>query len=151
MAETNVLASEKCAVVGTIDPAAGIAAVTYTDVIDMSKFGQALGVFLLGNMADADSVVCAAYACSSAGANPTAFKTKTLGANAANDNTQVTIGVRAEDLTHQATYNRYIKFGITNGAGGGGVAAVVALGLDPKYGPASDDDLASNVILNALD
>lgn len=152
MSETNVLASERIAIIGTVDPAAGIAAVTYTDVIDMSKWHQALGLFILGNMADGDSVVCAAYRCDSAGNNVAAIKTETLGAAAGNDNTQVVIGVRGEDLHPQATYNRYIKFGITNGAGGGGVACVVALGVDPKYGPASDSDLASvQAIENALD
>ena len=81
-----------------------------------------------------------------------AIKTETLGAAAGNDNTQVVVGVRADDLHAQATYNRYIKFGVTNGAGGGGVRAVVALGVDPKNGPASDNDLASvQAILNALD
>ena len=97
-------------------------------------------------------MVCAAYRCDSAGNNVAAIKTETLTAAAGNDNTQVVIGVRGEDLLPQTTYNRYIKFGITNGAGGGGVACVVALGVDPVYGPASDHDLASvQSIENALD
>jgi hypothetical protein len=152
MGETNILASEKVAIVGVLDPAAASAAVRYTDVIDMSKWHQALGLFLLGNMDDAATVVCAAYRCDSAGNNAAAIKTETLTAAAGNDDTQVVIGVRSEDLLPQATYNRYIKFGITNGAGGGGYAVVVGLGVDPKYGPASDNDLASvQSIENALD
>jgi hypothetical protein len=152
MGETNILASEKVAVIATLDPAGSIAAVQYTDVIDMSKWHQALGIFLLGNMDDAATVVCAAYRCDSAGNNAAAIKTETLGAAAGNDNTQVVVGVRKEDLLPQTTYNRYIKFGITNGASGGGTAAVVALGVDPVYGPASDNDLASvQQIENALD
>jgi hypothetical protein len=152
MGDVNILASEKVAIVGVLDPAASIAAVQYTDVIDMSKWHQALGLFLLGNMDDAATVICAAYRCDSAGNNAAAIKTETLGAAAGNDNTQVVIGVRKEDLHPQTTYNRYIKFGITNGAGGGGTCCVVGLGVDPVYGPASDNDLASvQQIENALD
>ena len=59
MPETNILASEKVAVIATIDPAT-VAAVAYSDVIDMSLWHQVLGVFLLGNMDDGASVICAA-------------------------------------------------------------------------------------------
>ena len=147
----NVLASEKCPIVGTVDPAT-ITAASYTDAIDMSKFHQALGIALLGNMDDANNVVFAAYPCNSAGnARGTAMKTITKTAAAGNDNTQLVIGVRAEDLLAQVTYTRYIQFGIANSGAGGGPAGVVALGIDPKYGPGSDSDLSSVTILNALD
>lgn len=148
MNDPNVRASEKVAVIATLDPTT-VTTVQYTDVIDMSKWHQVLGLFLLGNMADGNDVVCAAYRCDSAGNNASAIKTKTLTASAANDNTQVAIGVRREDLLPQTTYNRYIKFGITNT--GGGVAGIAALGVDPLYGPASDNNLSSCVVLNALD
>lgn len=150
MGETNILASEKVAVIGTLDPAT-VTNEVFTDVIDMSKWHQVLGVALMGNMADGNDVVFKAYVCDSAGNNASAIKTKTATAGAANDNSQIVIGVRAEDLLPQATYNRYIKFGLANAGGAGGPAGVAVLGVDPKYGPASDNDLATVTILNALD
>jgi hypothetical protein len=150
MSDVNVLASEKVAVIGTLDPATVTTAV-YTDVIDMSKWHQVLGVFLLGNMDDANNVVCAAYRCDSGGTNASAIKTVTKTAAAGNDNTQVVIGVRREDLLPQTTYNRYIKFGVTNSGAGGGPAGIAVLGVDPLYGPASDSDLASVTIEDDLD
>jgi hypothetical protein len=148
--DPNVLASEKCAVVGTVDPAT-VTALTYTDAIDMSKFRQALGIALFGNMTDGNDCVFAAYACNAAGNARSAIKTTTKTAAAGNDNTQVVIGVRAEDLLAQSTYTRYVQFGISNAGGAGGPAAVVALGIDPINGPASDDDLSSVTINNTLD
>jgi hypothetical protein len=149
MGDPNILASEKCAIIGVLGPKT-VTTVEYTDVIDMSKFHQALGIFLCGNMADANDVVCAAYRCDSGGTNQGAIKTVTRTAGAANDNKQVVIGVRGEDLLPQATYNRYIRFGITNT--GGGVCGIVALAIDAKYGPAVDNDLSTvTVIENDLD
>lgn len=145
---TNELASEQLGIVATMDPAT-VTTVAYSDVIDMSKYDQVLGIFLLGNMADGNDVICAAYRCDSAGANVAAIKTKTKTASASNDYTQVKIGVKRTDLLPQTTYNQYIKFGITNS--GGGVCGMVAIAIDPKYGPASDNDLATVATLDALD
>lgn len=146
----NELGTEQLGIVATIDPAT-ITTAVYSDVIDMSKYLQVVGIFLLGNMA-ADNVVCAAYRCDSSGANAAAIKTKTLAGNAsANDNTQVKIGVRKEDLLPQAVYNRYIKFGMSNAGGSGGPAGMVAIAVDANYGPAKNFDLATVTILDALD
>lgn len=147
---SNVLASEKIAVIGTLDPAT-VTNEAFTDVIDLSEWIQVMAVALLGNMADANDVVMKAYVCDSAGNNAKAIKTKTLTAAAGNDNSQIVIGVRSEDLHAQATYNRYIKFGLANAGGTGGPAGVAVLGVDAKYGPASDNKLSTCSILNALD
>lgn len=144
----NQLASEQLGIVATIDPAT-ITTVSYSDVIDMAKYDQVLGVFLLGNMDDSNDVVCGLYRCDSAGSNQSIIKTKTLTAAAGNDNTQVKIGVKRDDLLPQTTYNRYCCFGITNS--GGGVCGMVAIAIDPKAGPADDHDLASVAVVNALD
>lgn len=131
---------------GTVDPDI-ITTMSYTDAIDMSQFYQTLGIALLGNMADANDVVFAVYPCNSAGnVRGSALKTIRKTGAAGNDNTQLVIGLRAEELLGQATYRRYIQFGLSNAGGAGGPAAVVALGIDPKYGPGSDNDLPTVTI-----
>lgn len=137
-------AGKKLAVVGTIDPQTVANTELFTDVIDMSKFRQALGVALLGNMA-AETIDFTCYVCDSGGNNATELKDCTqLAAHASNnDNKQLVISVRAEDLV-DASYT-YIKFGLVTGAGTGGPAAVLALGVDARNEPASDADLSSVV------
>lgn len=141
---TNVAAGEKIAVVGTIDPATVANSEQFTDVIDMSKFHQVLGIALLGNMA-AETIDFKCYYCDSDGNNAAALKSATqLAAHASNnDATQIAINVRADDLVAQS--KRYIKFGLVTGGATGGPAAVVALGTDARFSPASDSDLASVV------
>jgi hypothetical protein len=147
--DTNVLATEQVAVLGVIEPQATITTTQYSNVIDLSKFIQALGIAFIGAINASDQVVFSAYACDSAGANASAFKTVTFAPTTAttygNQNTQIKIGVRADDLTNQ-TY-QYMKFGLKCGTTGG-PAAIVVLGIDPKYGPASDWDLASVTVNN---
>lgn len=138
----NALATEKVAVVGTIDPQTVANTELFSDVIDMSKFLQAMGIALLGNEA-AETVDFAVYTCDSNGTNAVELKDATqLAAHATNnDNVQLVIGVRAEDLL--ASGKQHIKFGLVTGGATGGPAAVVALGIDPRQGIAADLDLAS--------
>jgi hypothetical protein len=146
----NVLASEKVAVVGVLNPVS-VSTVQYTGAIDMSKFYQALGISMVGVVGDG-AVTLQVFPCNAAGnARGTALKTATYTeASGDHENMQIVMGVRAEELLDQATYNRYVQFGLT--CAGTGVGAIVALGVDPKYGPASDDDLASvHEIENDLD
>ena len=49
MSHINVLATEKLAIVGAIDPATVANTEVFTDVVDVSKFHQVLGIALLGN------------------------------------------------------------------------------------------------------
>lgn len=142
MSHINVLATEKLAIVGTIDPATVANTEVFTDVVDVSKFHQVLGIALLGNLA-AETVDFKAYSCDSNGSNAAALKSATqLAAHASNnDNTQVAIGVRAEDM--QASGKQYVKFGLVTGGASGGPAAVLALGVDAKFQPASAANLAS--------
>lgn len=148
MSHINVAAGEKLAVVGTIDPATVANTEVFTDVVDMSKFHQVLGIALLGNMA-AETIDFKAYSCDSNGSNSVALKSATqLAANAsANDNAQVLISVRAEDL--QASGKQHVRFGLVTGGATGGPAGVVVLGVDAKYQPASALHLAS-VLQNKL-
>ncbi len=140
--DINVAAGEKLAVVGTIDPATVANTEVFTDVIDMSKFHQVLGIALIGNVAS-ETIDFKAYSCASGGGSAASLKVATqLAAHASNnDNTQLVINVRAEDM--QASGQQYIKFGLVTGGATGGPCSVVALGVDAKFSPASDSDLAS--------
>lgn len=140
----NIAAGEKLAVVGTIDPQTVANTQLYTDVVDMQKHHQALFVALLGNMA-AETIDFTLYYCDSDGNNAVELKDCTqLAAHASNnDNKQLVISLRAEELL--AASKRYVKAGLVTGAGTGGPAAVLALGVDSRSQPASGDDLSSVV------
>jgi hypothetical protein len=132
--------SERLALLGTIDPQTVINTQVYTDVIDLSLFHEALGICLLGNMAS-ETIDFKAYYCDSDGNNAVALKSATqLAASAtANDNKQILINIKTEDL--QSVSKRYVKFGLVTGSNTGGPAAVLALGLLPRYGPGNSSNL----------
>lgn len=138
----NIAAGEKLAILGRINPQTVANTELFTDVVDLSRFHQAIGIALLGNMA-AETIDFKCYSCDSDGSNATALKSATqLPSSAtANDNAQVAISVRAEDL--QASSKRYIKFGLVTGGATGGPAAAIALGVDGRFEMASADNLAS--------
>lgn len=138
----NSAAGDKLALVGTIDPATVANTEQFTDVVDMSRFHQALAMALLGNMAS-ETIDFRAYTCNADGSSSVLLKACTqLAANAStNDNMQLVISVRAEDLA--ASGRRYVRFGLVTGGATGGPAAVAVLGVDARYQPASDSDLAS--------
>lgn len=138
----NTIAARSFAIAGTVDPATVANSQVYTDVVDMTKFGQVVGIALLGNMA-AETIDFKAYTCASDGNSKVELKACTqLAAHASNnDGTQLMINVRADDIGDA----RYITFGLVTGNSTGGPAAVVAIGCDARFGPASDSDLASVV------
>ena len=138
----NIAAGEKLAILGRINPQTVANTELFTDVVDLSRFHQAIGIALLGNMA-AETIDFKCYSCDSDGSNATALKSATqLPSSAtANDNAQVAISVRAEDL--QAGSKRYIKFGLVTGGATGGPAAAIVLGVDARFEMASADNLAS--------
>jgi hypothetical protein len=135
--------SERAGVVGRIDPQTVANTQLYTDVIDMSKWREVMGIALLGNMAS-ETIDFKAYTCDNDGSNATALVSATqLAASAsANDNKQIVINLRSEHVTNT---KRYVKFGLVTGGATGGPACVVAIGLRPVFGPATDDDLSSVV------
>lgn len=149
--DTNSLATEKVAVVGSVPPQT-ITAMQFTSPINMAEFLQALGIAELGAVNTGDTMTFAAYACDGSGNNATLITDKegvqkevVLPASASNQNSFISIGIRAEDLAGD-TY-QYLKFGLSCGTTGG-PAAVTVLGLEPKYGPASKIATSSDVIQN---
>lgn len=138
----NAKATERLGIIGTIDPATVANTQVYSDVADLSKFHQVVGICLLGNMAS-ETIDFKAYYCDSDGSNATAVTSATQLAAAAstNDNTQIAINVRSDDLI--AAGKRYVKFGLVTGGATGGPAAVVVLGVDARFGPGSAANLTT--------
>jgi hypothetical protein len=139
-------AYERAAVIGTIDPATIADTEVFTDVIDMRKFHQVMAIFSMGNM-PAETIIARCVTCDSGGTNAAALKTATtLAAHATNnDNKQIVIAVRGEDLPGTSNADRYVKFGLVTGGSTGGPCSAVVLGMDPKHGPAEQFDLATVV------
>jgi hypothetical protein len=146
MTDTNVMAAEKNAILATIDPQNIQNTAVLSDVIDMSLWNQVQGIALLGDMS-AHVVNFAAYDCDAAGTIGEVIKAATeLAASASeNDNVQIVINVRAEDMLGQTTNRRYMRFRLVSASGQTGYMAAVALGVDPRYGPANQRQLASVV------
>lgn len=144
--DSNVRATEKVALVATLDPVTVVNVEQFSDVVDMSKYHQIIGIAMTGNMA-AETIDFKVYTCDSNGSNATVLKAATqLAAHATNnDGVQIIIGVRPADLV--ATSKQYVKFGLVTGNTTGGPAAVAVLAVDIRQGLAANTDLSSVVEL----
>jgi len=138
----NIKATEKLGIIATIDPQTVANTELFSDVVDLSAFHQVIGVALLGNMAS-ETIDFKAYRCASDGSSAVSLTAATqLAASAsANDNSQIAINVRSDDL--MAAGARYVKFGLVTGGATGGAASVLVLGVDARFGPASGANLAT--------
>lgn len=144
MSGPNVKAREKLAILGTIDPQTVVNSEVFSDVVNLANFHQILGILSLGDMA-AETIDFKAYRCASDGSAAVALTSATqLAAHASNnDNKQIKINVRSDDLI--ASGAQYVKFGLVTGNTVGGAASVVVLGVDGRFCPESANDLASVV------
>ena len=143
--------SEHLAVVGVADPIVLVDTEKYTDYIDMSLFEQVIFIFALGNVNAKTFDVTIYEAQDSSGTGEQALVTPgsvtkaitQLAADAAaNDNDQCVINVRREELN--ATYT-HLRAGMLSQAAQDGPVAMIAIGGNATYNPASDNDLASVV------
>lgn len=121
-----------------LDPQTVANTAKFTTSLDMSKFAQATFVFLLGDMAN-EAIDCGVYECATSGGTFTAVSGKQatqLAASAGgNDNKQIVITVRAEEMT---AGQRYLRGRMVTGNTTGGPACAVGI-AQPRYGPATDD------------
>jgi hypothetical protein len=110
--------------------------------VKMDRHQKALVIFLLGDMA-AETIDCVVQRCDAAGANPATLKaaTQLVAHGSNNDSKQVVVAVDASDLI--ASGQQYIRGLITTGGATGGLADIVVLGGEAKYGPAGNFDNAS--------
>lgn len=111
----------------------------FSNTVDMSRFVEAMFVFLLGDMASETIDLGIQEAAADGGpfTTLTGKQATQLAANATtNDAKIVVITVKAEELS---AGNRYLRARAVTGSATGGVMAIVALGHG-RYGPSTDDD-----------
>ena len=135
---TNMVGSEKFAVVATIDPDVLTAATYTSDGVDMSLFESITAIGMVGTLGSSATVICKV----TSGSNNVAFgntvKTAATLLEADTDSDkQVVINVRGEDLTAGDRYVRLEMVVAVATSDGGGIV----LGHNPRYAPASDNDL----------
>lgn len=136
-------ASERLALVGTIDPDAYAAGTYLTDAIDMADFDRVLFLILAGDLVTnntTDFKVTASVASGGTYYDLTGAAITQLTEAGSDSDKQAMVEVKAIDVL--AAGYRYIKGSLTV-ATAGADASVVALGFDPHYGPASDQNLTS--------
>jgi hypothetical protein len=145
--QLNAKLRELFPLVGVLSPAATVNVERFSTVVDMGAHIQVLAVVALGDMA-AETIDVKVYACDTDGNNAVALTTNSatqIAAHASNnDNKQIVLNVRAEDLL--ASSKRAIKLGVVTGSTVGGIVSGVILG-QPRMGNAATVDLSSVVQL----
>ena len=131
--------SERAAIVATVDPFNGNNAATSSDAVDMAKFHEAMFILALGSI---DAVVDFKLQESDAsGGSYTDITGKAITQLAGtDDNKQAVITIKSEELS---TGKRYVKAVVTVGSGTTSYVCVIGLGMQPRFGPAGNDDLAT--------
>ncbi len=131
---------ERAVVVGKIDPANANNSTVNTDYVDMSKFHEALFVFQLGSVdSTVDCLVRESTSTSDGGGQTLSGKSATQ-LTASDDNKVVMISVKSEELSNGY---RYLRGRMTVGNGTTNIVSAIALGMRPRFAPASDDKLAA--------
>lgn len=141
----NTLPSERVAVAGVIDPDANTAAALTSDYLDMRKFGSALAIIMagtLGSSATLDAKLVQATDSSGTGVKDITGKAITqLTQAGTDDDKQAIINCRADELDVDNGFT-HVAIVMTTAVATSDSGAIL-LGLDPRYAPASDNDLAS--------
>jgi hypothetical protein len=127
---------EQAGVVATIDPANHNNSTQNSDYIDMAKFHEVMAVLLLGSV---DNTVDFKLreADDTGGTNEQDVSGKAITQlTGSSDNKQAVLALRADECS-----KRYVRARATVGNGTTNIVAAVVLGV-PRFGPATDDDLA---------
>lgn len=139
------LASEAAALVATVDPDALTAATHTSDWVDMQDFERIMAIVAVGTLgtsATVDAKLEQATDSSGSGAKDITGKAITqLTQAGSDDDKQAIINCKADELDVENDF-RYVRLSITVGTATSDGAGFV-LGLEPRYAPASDRDLAS--------
>jgi len=133
------LASERCGVLGVLVPADRANATTNGSAIDLSKFQRVLFILQLGSIDTTVDFKLQESATTGGTFTDIAGKSITQ-LTATDDNKQAIIELESPEM---GAGKRYARCVFTSGAGTACLSSVVVLGVDPRFGPATDDDLAS--------
>ena len=141
----SYLPSEKVAVLGTIDPDAYTAATYTSDWANAGLFRKMLAIIEagdLGTSATLDAKLQQAQDASGTGVKDITGKAITQLTQAGTDSDkQALINLDASELDVDNGFE-YVRISMTVATATSDCSAVL-LGLEPRYGPANDNDLAS--------
>lgn len=146
MADHNMLFSEAVGVLDRIVPAHATAATYQTGWVDVSLFSHFAGVINIGVLGSSATIAAKLQqATSSGGAGAKDITNKAITGLTQtptdNSNTVQLINCRADELDVANSF-RYVQLSVTVGTATSDISALV-MGLDSKYGPASDDNSAN--------
>ena len=145
MAQKTLNPSDSMVVVGAIDPDANAAATYTTGWIDMATFQTIMAIVMAGTLgasATLDAKLEQATDGSGSGVKDiTGAAITQLTKAGSDDDKQAIIQCWAEDLDLANGFT-HVRLSMTVGTATSDCGAVV-LGLNPRYGPASDHDAAS--------
>jgi hypothetical protein len=137
--------SEAAAILGVVDPDATAASTVTSDWCDMGKFKKAMAIILagaLGSSATLNAKIEQATDSSGTGAKDITGKAITALTDAGSDSDkQAVINVDASELDVANGFD-HIRLSMTVATATSDIAGLV-LGFEPRFGPASDNDLAS--------
>lgn len=129
------------AIVGAINPASTAAGTSASGWIKADKFAKYLAILqsgVLGSSATLDCKLQQATDGSGTGVKDVAGKSITQLVKATDDNKQVELGLTPSELDYANGFH-WFRVLATVGTATSLISGVV-LGLDPKYGPASEND-----------
>lgn len=145
MENPNLLASQRSAVVATIDPDAYTAADYSSDFVDMRAFGAIQAIVMAGALGTNATLSArleeSPYNNGSNLSNITGKAITPLLENGTDSDKQAIINCRADELDVN-NGSRYVRLTMTVATATSDAGAIV-MGHDARQGPASDNDLAS--------
>ena len=142
-----LIPSDRVAVVGAIKPDAHVAAAYTSGWVPAKNFARFMAIFgwgTLGAGATIAGIIQQATDSSGTGAKAVtgaAITTATQAVSPADDEQQAIINLNTEDLDTANGFD-YIRLSMTVGVNTSDAMAIL-LGLDPRYGPASDNDAST--------
>jgi len=141
----NKMASEVVAILGTVDPDVTVASTVVSDYVDAADFESIMGIVMVGTLgtsATVDAKLRQATDSSGTGVKDITGAAITQLTEAGTDSDkQAIIELRPDDLDLDGGF-QFVSLSITVAVATSDVAGIV-LGVHPRTGPASDNDLAS--------
>lgn len=142
---THVHAADNAAVLGTIDPDAYSASTVVSDYVDAADFHQILAIVMagtLGSSATLDAKLVQATDSSGTSSKDITGAAITQLTQAGTDSDkQALISLNVDNLDIANGF-RYVALSMTIGTAASDAGGLI-IGLAPRVGPASDNDLAS--------
>jgi hypothetical protein len=141
---THVHAADNAAVLAVIDPDAYGASTEVSDWVDASEFHQILAIVMAGTLgasATLDAKLRQATSAAGAGAKDISGAAITQLVKATDDDKQAIMSLDVDALDIAGGF-RYVALSMTIGTATSDAAGLI-IGLAPRVGPASDNDLAS--------